>query len=364
MTLEERFTEFVRNLQSAEVVGDLHLSQEQQHSKKPDFFFFERQFIGEMKSIKKNMEPKAQAILEKHKDRSEYPVFFGQWNSGKILQHLPDGESINEGIFYAITSALEDNVEKANRQIRETKKVFRISESQGVLIIINDSVGILSPDLIVHKIHQLLNKKTSSGDARYPHIAVVWIVSETHILKTDLGQELLPSIVVVNDYASGYQEASDYVKWLQRKWASFNNIPFIEGGLNLKNAGFSKRKEINSPEIVRRSDMWRKQYSQVPYLRHFSKKQLLEYSQQLWLEILPAFIRGAHEKPSQETVFELTEKQTHLIEEINYRGIDFREFSPKLHEAFNRLQQEGKLNVQDWRIGKDDRANTASEEDG
>lgn len=295
MTLEERFTEFVRNLQSAEIVDELHLSQEQQQSEKPDFFFFERQFIGEMKSIKKDMEPKAQAILEEHKDRPEYPVFFGQWSSEKILQQLPDGESISKKMFDATTSALEYNVKKANRQIREAKKVFEISESQGILVILNDLVEILSPDLIVHKIHQLLSKKSSSGDARYPHISVVWIVSEIHILKTELGQEFLPSIVFVNDYASSYQEANDYVKWLQRKWASFNNIPFIEGGLNLKNTWFSNRKEIDSPEISR-SDMWRRQYSQVPYLRHFSKEQLLEYSQQLWFETLPAFIRGAHKK--------------------------------------------------------------------
>ncbi|MBW4444940.1 MAG: hypothetical protein KME10_27885 [Plectolyngbya sp. WJT66-NPBG17] len=349
MTLEERFTEFVRNLQSAEIVDELKLSQEQERSKKPDFFFFERQFIGEMKSIKKDMEPKAQAILEKHlekhKDRPEYPVFFGQWSSDKILKHLSDGESINEEIFYAITSALEDSVEKANRQIRETKKVFEISGSQGILIILNDFVEIPSPDLIAHKVHQLLNKKSSSGDARCPHISVVWIVSEIHIVKTEIGQELLPSIVLVNDYSHSHQEASDYVNWLQRKWASFNNMPFVEGHLDFKNVQFSKQKGTDSPEMIPRSEMWRKQYSQMPYLRRLSREQLLEYSQQLWFETLPAFIKGSHEKPAQEAVFELMEKQTHLMEEINCRGIDFREFSPSIHEAFNRLQQEGKLKI-------------------
>lgn len=79
MTLKGRFTEFVRNLESAEIVDELQLSQEQRRAKKPDFFFFERQFIGEMKSIEKDMEPKAQTILDKHKDRPEFPVFYGQW---------------------------------------------------------------------------------------------------------------------------------------------------------------------------------------------------------------------------------------------------------------------------------------------
>ncbi|NJK53209.1 MAG: hypothetical protein HC936_11120 [Leptolyngbyaceae cyanobacterium SU_3_3] len=109
--------------------------------------------------------------------------------------------------------------------------------------------------------------------------------------------------------------------------------------------------------------MWRKQYSQTPYLRHLSRERLLEYSQQLWFETLPAFIRGSHEKPAQETVFELMEKQTHLMEEINFRGIDFREFSPKLHEAFNRLQQEGKLKIQDLYVGEGDQANNSGAAD-
>lgn len=343
MTLEERFTEFVRNLRSAEVVDELQLTQEQKRAEKPDFFFCERQFVGEMKSIKKDMEPKVQAILDKHIDRPEYPMFFEQWDVSKTLKHLPDGESINQEMFYAITSALENYVKKSNRQIREAKEIFEISGSEGILIILNDLVEVLSPDLIVYRIHQLLNKKYPSGDTRYPHISVVWIVSELHILKSEIGQELLPSIVFVNDYSPSYQEANDYVSWLQRKWALFNNIPFIEGNFDMKGSRFSKRRELNSPEMIPRSEMWKKQYIKTPYLRHLSEEQLLIHGQQIWSETFPAFIEGSHEKPSQERVFELMELGTHFTEEINHRGIDFREFSPKLREAFDRLRQEGKL---------------------
>ncbi len=347
MTLEERFTDFVRNLQSAEVVDELELSPEQKRAKKPDFFFFERQFIGEMKSIKKDMESKAKTILDKHKDRPEYPVFYGQWEVSKVLKYLPDGEKINQEILHAITSGLEDSVEKANRQFRETKEIFELEDSEGILIILNDFVDILSPDVIAYKIYQLLNKKYPSGEARYPHISLVWLLSELHILKTDIGHELLPSIVVVNDHAPSWQEANDYVKWLQRKWASFNKIPFLECNLNIIARDFVKRKEVNHTGMISRSEMWRKQYMKTPYLRHLSREQLMTYGEQLWRETLPAFIRGKHEKPSQEKVFELMERGTHFIEEMNHRGIDFREFSPKLHEAFDKLQREGKLKIQD-----------------
>jgi hypothetical protein len=347
MTLEERFIEFARNLKSAEIVDELNLSQEQNKAKKPDFFFFERQFIGEMKSIKKDMKPKVQAILDKHKDRPEFPVFFGEWDSNKILKHLPDGDSINKEMLEAATTALEDHVEKANRQIREAKKVFEIIESEGILIVLNDCIEILSPDLMVYKIHQLLKKKDRSGNARYPDLSVVWVISETHTLKTEMGQEFLPCIVIVNDYSPSYQEANKYVSWLQRKWASFNNIPFFKSTFaDIPLSEFSGQKEISSSEMIPRSEIWKKQYLRTPYLRHLDKEELLIHFQKISSETMPAFLRGTHEKPSQVKVNKLMEIFTHFIEEINYRGIDFREFSPKLQEVFETLQKEGKLKLE------------------
>lgn len=348
MALEERFVKFIRNLKSAEIVDELKLSQEQNQAKKPDFFFNERQFIGEMKSIKTDMEPKVQAILDKYKDRPEFPIFFGEWDSNKILKYFPDRDSINKEMLLAATSALEAHVEKANRQIREAKKSFSIINSEGILIILNDCVEVLTPDLMVYKIHQLLNKKDQLGKTRYSHVSIVWIISEVHTLKTEMGQELLPCIVVVNDNSSSYQEANNYVNWLQRKWAEFNKIPFVKSNsVEIPLSKFSKRKKLNSPEMIPRSEMWQKQYLRSPYLRHLSKEELLKYFEKIYSETMPAFLRGSHEKPSQEKVHQLMERHTHLMEEINYRGIDFREFSPKLKEVFETLQHEGKLRLED-----------------
>jgi len=368
MTIEERFTEFVRSLRSAEIVDEIQMSQEQRCDKKPDFFFSERQFIGEMKCIKKDMEPKAQAALNKHKDRPEYPVFFAPWDSNKILKHLPDRERIKQEIFYSITSALEEYVEKANRQIRATKETFQLQESEGILIILNDCVEILSPDVIAYRVHQLLHKKDKIGDTRYPHVSVVWIVDELHVVKTEIDQDLLLSIVVGGE-DSASQEVIDYINWLQMKWALFNNVPFIKGNFDLMEKKFSKRREDNSseehnsPEMIRRNEMWRRQYKQTPYLRHLSKERLLAHAQQIFYAILPEFIRGEHDKPSQEEVHKNLERLEHLFEEINHRGIDFREVALKNNEAFTLLQQEGKIKLQERPVGDPEQVNTMFEED-
>jgi hypothetical protein len=346
MTLEEKFVNFISTLKSAEVIDDLELNLDKRQSKKADFFFNERQFIGEMKSIKKDMKPKAEGILDKHRDRPEYPIFFGDWEVNKILKHLPDGEDINKQIFYAVTSAIEESIEKANRQIRETKKTFDLKDSEGILFILNDSVKILSPDIIAYRTRQLLDKKSELGNVRYPHISVVCIISEIHILKTSYPLDILPNIVIVNELAYSWKYALDYVNWLSKKWASFNNIPFIETNVDILNKyKFSNREYHNPSGSIRRSEMWRKEYAKVPRLRNLDKETLFKYGQEIWYELLPFSLLGSHDKPTQQRGFELMELGTYFIEEINYRGIDFREFLPNIHEVFDKLQQDGKLKM-------------------
>jgi hypothetical protein len=343
MDLEERFNEFVRSLQSAELVDEIQLTQIQQTAKKADFFFDERQIIGEMKTITKDMEPKAKEILEKHQDRDEYPIFYDDWEPGKILAHLPDGKEINAEIFHAITSGVEDGVEKANRQIRKTKEVFDLSNSEGILIILNDLIGIMSPNIVAHKIGHLFNKRTQTGEVRYPHISLAWIISEIHILQGSQEQALLPSIVILNNHVSNYEESDNYVKWLQKKWASFNNMPLIQGGSDLESLRFSKREEKTTPKMIRRSEAWKKDYHRRPYLRGLTDEKLFEYAKQINLQMLPGFINGLHKKPSSEVMHQGMENLTHLMEEMNHRGLDYRNLSSAIGEVYQELRKEGKL---------------------
>jgi hypothetical protein len=340
MSLEERFNEFVRSLKSAELFDELKLTSEQQIAQKPDFFFNERAIIGEMKTITKDMSPKVHAILEKHQDRDDYPVFYEKWEVGKILAHLPDGEEINDEIFRAITSGVEDGVEKANRQIRETKKVFSLDDSEGILIVLNDLVDIVSPDIVVHKIHRLFNKRTQSGEFRYPHISLALIISTIHVLQ---GSQVLPSIVVLNDHVSNYEESDNYVKWLQKKWASFNDMPFIQGVSDLESLRFSKREEKAPPQMIPRSEAWKRNYHRRPYLRDLTDEKLLEYAKQVNLQMLPGFFNGSHTRPSSEIMHQGMEKFTHLMEEMNHRGIDYRNLSSVIGEAYQELCKEGRL---------------------
>ncbi len=344
--LETRFVEFVRSLKNAEIVDELEFSSEQKKAKKPDFFFCDRQFIGEMKSINADTEYKAVAILEKQRERPEFPVFYEPWDSDKILNCLPDGKYVKERMVKAITTGLKSSLKKANKQIAGAKKTYDIETAEGILIIINDSVEILSPEVIAYRVSQLLREKDKSGNLLYPNVVVALTVGGLHTLELGSGQELMPLVTVVNSGVADFESVKDYTRWLERKWAEFNNVPLIEIDIEPEDLRTSKRKEIQSPRQLTRSDLWKEQYRGNPYLRKLSEDDLLAHGQKLSYELMPYHLRGDHPKPSEQRVRELLELNTHLMEEFNHRGLDFRKFSSAVHAAVSQLQDEGKVVLQ------------------
>ncbi len=93
--LERRFKVFLGELEGAESIDDLTLTREQQRASKADYFFDGRSIIGELKALYSDTAPKVKAILAPHRERPEWPIFFGEHDLQKILRHLPDRDEIN-----------------------------------------------------------------------------------------------------------------------------------------------------------------------------------------------------------------------------------------------------------------------------
>lgn len=340
--LERRFISFVKSLVNAEVVDDIDLDAPQRAAKKPDFFFYDRQFIAEMKSLKQDMKDKADRVMDKLKKRPEYPLFFGNWMIDKVLQNFPDRDQIMNEISDQLTSGLESIVKKANQQIRDAKMSFNLVQSYGILIVLNDTVEVLSPEVLTFGLHRLLRKKNAAGESRFSEISAIWILSEIHVVKTPVGAEHIPSITITNDFVGGHEEATDYLQWLQEKWCSFNGNPFIPTKIDIRSAQFSKRKERKpQPELLPNYEIWIREYSRAPYLEKLTQDELFLYGKQLYPETIRGFLKGDHEKPDSERMKKLMETGTHFQEEIDRRGIDFSDFMPVINELLTELSRLG-----------------------
>ncbi len=153
-TLDQRFKEFIDALYGVESIDALAMTSEQQTSSKADYFAEDRQVVIELKSLETDTEHRVEEILKPHRSRPEFPEFFGGWELSKVLKHLPDGEEVKRQATKVVTDSIARLFRKANSQIRSTKATFGLPNSKGLLILLNQKIDVLSPELIIYRLLQ------------------------------------------------------------------------------------------------------------------------------------------------------------------------------------------------------------------
>jgi hypothetical protein len=192
------------------VIDDLDLPSDFDKKKRADFLIKNRKVIIELKSLESDPEYKIHDELKNHQKRDEYPLFYGELEIHKVLKHLPDGKKINKKIFYKIARSIENSFRKADKQIEATKKMFSCHDSFGLLVLLNENIKVLSPEMIAHRVSQLLTKTDNDGQIHYRNITSVWFIPENYSLKTKKGYRLLPSIVIDGPSADNQIEFSNH----------------------------------------------------------------------------------------------------------------------------------------------------------
>ncbi|MDQ3667899.1 MAG: hypothetical protein M3410_15275 [Acidobacteriota bacterium] len=233
--LEQRFIFFVKNVIEAECIDDLELTLEQQKAQKADYFFDNRKYIMELKSLKTDTLDKVGKVLKPYTRRSNWPIVFGAIDIQQVLKHLPDGEKINAEIVEAVTDSIEGVVESANRQIRTTKESFKLTDSNGILVILNDVVETLTPELLHYRINKCLKKRYASRELRFPHVQVVVVITTTHYTQVEPELKAMPILIIPRQPAET-DTVRQFVDSLITRWSKFERRPLIkfdgEHGLN------------------------------------------------------------------------------------------------------------------------------------
>lgn len=337
--LYPHFLNFARSVPGAELIDDLPLTDEQRKAKKADIFFEKRTIVAEVKLLATDTAHKIDPILAPYRDTDHWPVFYGRWPISKVLAHLPGREKLRRQIFDAVTRSIENLVADANRQIRETKATFNVPEASGVLIVLNDTIDILSPEMIAHRVGQTLSKKTPQGVVRYPEVGYSWLLCETHGTPIAPGLTGLLSVELEHPLIEQSVMLQRFLETLQQRWAAFNRVPFFRGEVSGRIGEIPVqplRARTPADDRVRRQDLWRMQYASNPYLRPMNDTELLAYGGKLTWEVGKGFLVGS-DVPHERTM-EGLERWTHLIEEINFRGIDLRGMKPYLDANRSELE--------------------------
>ena len=224
--LEDRFVFFVRNVIEAECIDDIELTAEQQKGKKADYLIENRKHIMELKSLKSDSFDKVDKVLEPYTRRANWPIIFGSVDIQEVLKRLPDGEKINAEIVEAVTDSIEGVIESANRQIRMTQETFNLPDSSGILVILNDVVETLTPELVYFRINKCLTKKYPNGTPRFPNVEVVVVITTVHYTQVNAQLRAMPIMIIPRQSADS-DRARSFVDSLIKRWSEFEKRPLI-----------------------------------------------------------------------------------------------------------------------------------------
>lgn len=360
LSFKERFPRFAKTIPSSECIDDLPQTQAQRAAKKADFFFANRRMVCEVKNLETDTTPKLKKLLEPLEKRPEWPRFYGAWELSKILRKFPDGAEINRRVFESTTSAINKAVADANRQIRATKQTFDLPRSGGFLVLANEAIALLSPEVIAHKVHRMLNKRMPDGAPQFPEINMVWMISEKHVTNFGTDTTGVVSLLLRQDIPDP-MHVEEFVESLQSQWAAFHNVPFkTVSGATLSDIEFQNNPNLEPLREQKPTfaDAWRQDYETKPYLKDVSDRRLIRHASRLFAQVSAGLMKGSTEAERALTK-RLMPEWTHFLHEVNRRGMDMRDIAPAIRPIKSRLRRR-KSAEQLTRLGRNDLCPCAS----
>lgn len=243
--LVDKFQLFVSQYSNGEEIDKLTMSQDQQAKKKADYFFYNRELVCEQKNLEQDMGEKIQAKVDELMTRRDAPLVYGTADIQDIIKTFPDAEKINRDFFEIATSSIKNIFQKANRQIRTTKKNFNLNDSKGILFVVNETAYYIEPHDIIHRVSRLFSQK-EKNNFRYDNIHALWLIQPSHILMHK-GVKMIPSVYLINNFLlsemKDIEDLTNKIACLDIDFSKHIGQPYISGDKSIRSIKFKPSKE-------------------------------------------------------------------------------------------------------------------------
>jgi hypothetical protein len=323
---EQIFKGFINQLPGCEVLEDVFDKHRLRQFSNADYFLKNREIVAELKCLEQDSMPKLQGFVNELME-TRGKIFYGEMAFDKYIKDFPDKDKLSKKAVKIVTHALRNDIGKANKQILETKQELGLSNSSGLLIVINVNNKALKPDLAKYALLSLLNTRSFLGRTNYSSISACMYISEAH---PEFG--LLPFIVMDRDRSKSKDLAPidiKYLEELQPKWAQFRGIPLIKGTEDMLDKIGNNPNPNSGPK--KRHEVWRDEYRKDRYMANLSDEEFITEAVRTMKALL---VRDpATGKIGMKKDFTVLPKLTHCFEEANLRGLDFSKVGIKLREA-------------------------------
>lgn len=229
-TLKQRFERFVRTLRGYENIDDLLLKAPPEELQRADYLIWNREFVIEQKSLDSDPHCKVETFVQELV-HSRNMLVYGRVGFEALIRDLPDRDLIRKALYDSVSKGGGAIVEKADRQTRDTRRIFDIPDASGVLIVLNEVASSLDPDILAFKFNEMLNKKRE-GKLRDTSNGAVVLISETHLIRSNQ-VSVFPCVTVTAPGQVGNVKLQEFLRNLLQAWAQFNGVPLVQGSVPL-----------------------------------------------------------------------------------------------------------------------------------
>jgi len=224
-TFHELVVKFLEQRLQGERIDSLPLAPEHRSRKKADYVMFDRRAVVEVKSLVSDREQQFKRVMQKWQHCIDnFGLFYGEVPLQRILRKNPYKDQINGELRAAVTSVLYDDFRDANHQIAGTKQSLNLPDALGVVVVVNETIDLLDPTILMYKVKQLLALERG-GTRRFRHIHYAWVPTAAHAL---VGRNDEKAGLVISLAAPEPERVAE-IGWLQahfmREWGAFLGLP-------------------------------------------------------------------------------------------------------------------------------------------
>jgi hypothetical protein len=225
-TLSERFEVFVKTLDGFESIDELLENENPQGKKRADYLVRNREFVIEQKVLKSDPVGRPQKFVDKLSARRGI-VTFGKVSTNQIFAGQPDANNLQRRMVLDLTRIIDDNVAAADKQTADTRAIFNIPDSTGILLLLNESAAFLRPGVIHYALANSFQKRAESGAYRYAANDGVILISEANSIVADPNRPVFPILTFTSPEKKRAASVRKFAESMMKQWAAFNRAPLI-----------------------------------------------------------------------------------------------------------------------------------------
>lgn len=177
--LESRMTAFLESERSTEPLDGAAFARINGSQTKADYLLGARGMVAELKTINGDPHDRMEQRLKARFSQPGAPIVFGTFGISKVIESMPDRDSINKMLVDVAGRAVRRHLQKANEQIAAIKARLGLPSAGGLVILMNDAESMIDAGAIGYAIKSAF--QTVEGG--YPHITNVWASIESHRIR-------------------------------------------------------------------------------------------------------------------------------------------------------------------------------------